>query len=50
MIKSFIIFKNKDVLDKESLNNFKEYIKSGVESGVLVVDERVTYEVVKLDD
>ena len=49
-MKQFIIFKNKDALDRESLNDFKEYIKLGVESGVLVIDERITYEVIKLDD
>lgn len=50
-MRKVLVFQNDDILDRESLMNMRNYIQKDLkETGVVVIDHRIKYEVVEFDD
>jgi len=51
IMRKVLVFQNDDILDRESLMNMRNYIQKDLkETGVVVIDHRIKYEVVEFDD
>lgn len=49
-MRKILVFQNSDILETDSLRNMNNYIQQGIDKGVVVIDDRIKYEVIEIDD